>query len=169
MKKLISILSAILIIAIPSLIVVGVRQFRPVDGVNNAPINVAEVEAQPTETPQVEVASEDVVVRVTNTRNVPIFEGSEHVDILFYYEVTNNTDQTIRGIRASTEVYTLFGTRISLSHAEWIGEPIAPGQTLALSPRVYRPNNLTFEGGTLIDTNFNDLIFKVTVTDIIFE
>jgi len=111
------------------------------------------------------VQEEDVKVELTDKFT---FEGDYSDYVGFVFDVTNNTDKTIKGVQGLATFKDMFGTEIIKIGADFTGRTIEPSQTSTVDDLSVEINEFMDDHMKLYATAYDDLKFEYKVTAIVF-
>lgn len=86
----------------------------------------------------------------------------------FTIKVSNTSGKTIRGLKATVEIKDMFGDRISKYNLELTDE-IESGHSLTTYDKGTDINEFLSDDVELWNTDYKDLTFIVTLTDVVFK
>ena len=113
---------------------------------------------------------EDVTVTVIGKDVIPADSSAWRFNsyCTMVFEITNSTDKDIQGIEGKLKVMDLFGKEISTVGCDFTGEVIPSGQTITDDSLSYSVNEFIDSDMQFYNTDFKDLKFEYTVSQIVF-
>lgn len=87
----------------------------------------------------------------------------------FVFEITNNSDKSIKGIEGSLIINDLFGKKIIEINCDFTGNIIAPGEVYIKKGLVYECNQFNDDDMKLFNTQYSDLSFIYNISNIVYE
>ncbi|PNV63917.1 hypothetical protein C0033_00880 [Clostridium sp. chh4-2] len=84
------------------------------------------------------------------------------------FDVTNHTDKDIQGIEGILTIKDLFGKEIISSECDFTGQTLSVGQTVTIDSLRFSVNQFMDDHMKLYNTDYKDLKFEYTVTQIVF-
>ena len=112
----------------------------------------------------------EVIVQFIGKTNIyqDVRAGRFSNRVEFEILVQNNTDRNIRGIQGFVEIQNLFGVDIMGLNADLIGQTIYAGQSAVFERIGFDINQFMNNHVRVFTTDFDDLIFVYTITQIVF-
>lgn len=113
---------------------------------------------------------EDVTIVVAGKDVIPADSSAWRFNsyCTMVFEVTNSTDKDIQGIEGMLKVMDLFGKEILTIGCDFTGEIIPSGQTITDDSLSYSVNEFMDSDMQFYNTDFKDLKFEYTVSQIVF-
>lgn len=112
----------------------------------------------------------EVIVEVIDKINIPRdtdkWRFSERVE--FELQVINHTDKEIKGIQGTLEIKDMFNVNIMTIGCDITGQKIKPHDTIIQSGLGFEINQYLDDQLQVYLTDFEDLIFEYTATQIVF-
>lgn len=119
---------------------------------------------------EVELQAEDVTVTVIDKGQLPKdtdqWRFSNYCTMVF--QITNNTNKDIQGVEGNLAVKDLFNKEIGTMGCDFTGQVIPSGQTVTEDKMTYEVNEFNDNDTKFYLTDFKDLKFEYTVTQIVF-
>lgn len=117
------------------------------------------------------VRDDEVVITVTNKSNLPenTSEGrySDRVELTF--DVMNRTDKIVKGVQGELTVFDLFDEEILVMNCDFTGNSIPVNDTITIEGLGMDVNPFIDSNVKFYNTDFSDLKFQYTVTNIVYE
>lgn len=111
----------------------------------------------------------DIHVYITNKRNISqdIYNGIYSNQVCLAFKIENKTSKTIRGIQGELYIKDMFGDRILASTFE-LTEEVASKTSLTVE-RKMDVNEFIKSNVELWETDYKDLTFETTVTNVVYK
>ena len=88
--------------------------------------------------------------------------------VTFVFELTNNSEKTIKGVQGVLHINDLFGTSIMDVGCDFTGHTIQPGETYTNKDLTYEVNEFMDADMKLYNEDYSDLNFEYEPTTIVF-
>jgi len=115
---------------------------------------------------EVEIRQEDVTVSVTDKNTSTGKYGQMYCTTVF--EVTNNTEKDIQGVEGDLKINDLFGKEILTLGCDFTGKTIPSGEKVVFDDMTYDVNQFINIDMQYYNTDYKDLKFEYTVSQIVF-